>query len=75
MKKKRWLFLVLLISTLIISNTSQVLAYQECSEREVSLFAEEVEWYYKKIGGIMHKRLWSSTYGRWLTDWIPKDKW
>lgn len=35
--------------------------------------AEEVEWYYMPIDGVMHKRLWSITRGIWLTGWIPCD--
>lgn len=33
--------------------------------------AEETEWIYrKKANGKYEKRLWSITYGYWLTDWI-----
>lgn len=34
--------------------------------------AEETEWIYRKIiaTGKYQKRLWSITYGYWLTDWI-----
>ena len=34
--------------------------------------AEETEWIYRKIiaTGKYQKRLWSITYGVWLTDWI-----
>ena len=31
---------------------------------------EETTWYYRVHNGILQKRLWSLTYGRWLTDWI-----
>ena len=32
---------------------------------------EETEWYYRITGdGLVQKRLWSLTYGYWLTDWI-----
>lgn len=33
--------------------------------------AEEVVWVYAPINGVEHKRLWSYTRGKWLTDWIP----
>lgn len=33
--------------------------------------AEQTEWYYRNNNGIMEKRLWSITYGIWLTDWMP----
>lgn len=32
--------------------------------------AEETEWYWRNNNGIVEKRLWSITYGKWLTDWI-----
>ena len=32
---------------------------------------EETEWYYRITeSGLIQKRLWSITYGYWLTDWI-----
>ncbi len=31
---------------------------------------EETEWYYRINNGHYEKRLWSITYGKWLTDWI-----
>lgn len=31
---------------------------------------EETEWYYRIADGLFQKRLWSLTYGYWLTDWI-----
>lgn len=33
--------------------------------------AEETRWYYREINGVWEKRLWSITYGVWLTDWMP----
>ncbi len=32
--------------------------------------AEETKWYYRTVNGVLQKRLWSVTYGRWLTDWM-----
>jgi uncharacterized protein YxeA len=32
---------------------------------------EETKWYFRVYDGyIVQKRLWSITYGVWLTDWI-----
>lgn len=31
---------------------------------------EETRWYYRTVDGVKQMRLWSITYGRWLTDWI-----
>ncbi len=32
--------------------------------------ASETEWRYRVYNGVQQKRLWSITYGIWLTDWI-----
>lgn len=32
--------------------------------------AEETAWFYRVHNGMLQTRLWSLTYGRWLTDWI-----
>lgn len=32
--------------------------------------AEQKEWVYRTYNGNIEKRLWSNTYGKWLTDWI-----
>ena len=32
---------------------------------------EESEWMYAVVDGVYSKRLWSITYGIWLTEWIP----
>lgn len=32
--------------------------------------AEETQWVYRHWNGLLQARLWSITYGYWLTDWI-----
>lgn len=32
--------------------------------------AEQTVWYYRTYEGKLQKRLWSITYGKWLTDWM-----
>lgn len=32
--------------------------------------AEETEWVIRWADGLIQQRLWSITYGVWLTDWI-----
>lgn len=32
--------------------------------------AEQVSWYYRYVDGRKQKRLWSHTYGHWITDWM-----
>ncbi len=40
------------------------------TSEEAMPFAEQREWYYRINNGYIEKRLWSHTYGKWLTDWI-----
>ena len=40
------------------------------AESAVQPRAEETEWYWRINNGNYEKRLWSITYGKWLTDWI-----
>ncbi len=37
---------------------------------EIQPRAEETEWVVRIYNGRVEKRLWSITYGKWLTDWI-----
>lgn len=37
---------------------------------EIQPCAEETEWVVRIYNGRVEKRLWSCTYGKWLTDWI-----
>ena len=37
---------------------------------EIQPRAEETEWFIRINNGRVEKRLWSYTYGKWLTDWI-----
>lgn len=37
---------------------------------EIQPHAEETEWVVRIYNGRVEKRLWSITYGKWLTDWI-----
>lgn len=40
------------------------------SDTIVTPQTEEVEWIFRMYYGVMQKRLWSITYGVWLTDWM-----
>ena len=61
--------LVLLTSLLPLSVNAAALQ-SEIVEEEIQR-AEQTEWYYRINNGVLEKRLWSITYLRWLTDWIP----
>lgn len=41
------------------------------AETEIVTRAEITEWHYKVVNGVWYKRLWSITYQRWLTEWMP----
>jgi len=61
------------LAILLLSNVpntvhanSNVITY---NENEMETYAEQVEWYYRMVNGREQMRLWSRTYGRWITDW------
>ncbi len=70
---------IILISVLIcltlfgtvLAAGSGAVCVPEAETSEVQPRTEEVRWYYKTVDGVMYMRLWSLTYGKWLTDWIP----
>lgn len=39
------------------------------AESTVILRAEQKEWLYRVVDGKLQKRLWSITWGKWLTEW------
>ena len=76
MKTARILLIALLICLTLFSTVSaatiDAAAYTpDAGETEIQPRVEETKWYYKTVDGIMYMRLWSITYGKWLTDWIP----
>ena len=42
----------------------------EYSGRVDPMRPEETVWYFRTFNGMKQMRLWSLTYGRWLTPWI-----
>lgn len=60
---------------LLLTCTSPVLAETtlQSSIPKMSSNARKnhVEWRYRTYNGIQQKRLWSITYQKWLTDWLP----
>lgn len=67
-----FVLLVLLTSLLLLPANAVVLQNRgmETVEEEGQR-AEQTQWYYRINNGVPEKRLWSITYQRWLTDWIP----
>jgi len=75
MKTLKVLLASLLICVTLIGSVSAVgcVPAEPAAENgsvEVQPRAEETVWYYKNVDGIVYARLWSLTYGKWLTDWI-----
>lgn len=64
----------LLFTTLSVSAYAETIPADSASEPTtvpiVQPRAEETTWYFRNNNGIIEKRLWSNTYGKWLTDWI-----
>lgn len=62
--------------TLFSAGIAPAMAYTPLGEGDAVVQAEEVRWYYRNHKGEDQMRLWSITYGYWLTDWIPvPDDW
>ncbi|NYB74094.1 hypothetical protein HZF24_08055 [Sedimentibacter hydroxybenzoicus DSM 7310] len=68
----RFLSLILLMVT-ALSNTGYMAHAQEVNinstNGDVVIFAEETEWRFRVVDGQIQKRLWSLTWGKWLTEW------
>lgn len=52
------------------AHAAQSKSFEVSGESLVSPRAEQCEWVYRIKDGNYEKRLWSNTYGEWLTDWI-----
>lgn len=74
--------LLSLILALVICLSFSAVAFAECPEAPEKESGEEMvipgeqsrweetEWYYRITeDGLFQRRLWSITYGYWLTDW------
>ena len=46
---------------------------EEAGEKAEPTREEMFKWYYRLYNGVKQKRLWSLTYGYWVTDWIDCD--
>lgn len=72
--KKTLICLFLAILALTLSNIpNDVYAVSQVTTdniEQIKPYAEEVGWFIRYVNGRKQKRLWSHTYGRWITDWI-----
>ena len=72
-RKKLLLFSLaaLLCANMMAETASAVEIPSATSTNQViSPMTEETEWVYRSYNGKYQRRLWSITYGYWLTDWI-----
>lgn len=71
---KRWgrnTVLSVMLSSCLVSVAAIPSYAASLSENEggIEVHAEQTEWYYRTYNGHRQRRLWSITYGKWLTDW------
>ncbi len=75
MKLKRFFVHFFSISMLMMSllSVGHIAYAQEINisstNEDVVVFAEQTEWYFRIVDGKPQKRLWSITWGKWLTEW------
>lgn len=62
---------VLCALTLFVSGIAPAYANVPPSEGTVETQAEKIRIYYRVNHGVREMRIWSLTYGYWLTDWFP----
>lgn len=63
-------FTTLFSSVAFADNTKVEYPFSIATGAEAQPLTEQTEWYYRIYNGNIEKRLWSITYGKWLTDWI-----
>lgn len=75
MMKKRILSAVAALMctlALFVAGIAPAQAYAPPSgEGDAVIQAEQFCWYYRTNHGVEEMRLWSLTYGEWVTDWVP----
>lgn len=70
--KKRVLAAIVALMCTVSLLAAPVQAYAPPSgEDEAITYAERFRWYFRNNNGVEEMRLWSITYQRWVTDWVP----
>lgn len=69
-KKITCFFLLILILNAMPVETHSVSQSTISKSKIIEPQAEKISWYYRDVPGGKQKRLWSRTYGHWITDWI-----
>lgn len=63
------LLLVVVSRGVIVSAAEASAAVEEMQNQSIVPYAEETIWIFRIVDGRLQKRLWSQTYGKWLTEW------
>lgn len=50
------------------ADTSAILT-SDLDDIVITPMAEQTEWRYRVVNGDLQQRLWSITWGKWLTEW------
>lgn len=68
------LFISLLLLSVFTSNSfvyakenNNIISYKNT----IAPRKDKLVWKYKSINGILHKRLWNQSKGKWIGNWIP----
>lgn len=70
--KKRILAAFVALMCAVTLLAAPVQAYAPPSDDSgISTQAETYRWYFRMNNGVKEMRLWSITYQRWVTDWVP----
>ena len=65
------MFVVSLLSLNIfpVHASTEIIVPASIVEDIITPTAEETVWYTRIYNGMLQRRLWSVTYGKWLTEW------
>lgn len=65
------LALTLLMSLNVLPATASLASEPLAITQDTSIspMSEETVWYNRIYNGMLQRRLWSVTYGKWLTEW------
>lgn len=77
MKQMKTRLLLFLVSIFLLSSSGMALETVAVDSTghvhdgvTIEQRAEQTEWIFRYNNGKLQRRLWSITYGKWLTDWI-----
>lgn len=70
---KKLIIITLALITFLLPLGNEVFANSNNISEEntpnITFYSEQFKWYYRDRKGGTQRRLWSMTYGYWVTDW------